>query len=301
MGAALFAPACGLVSGLDALDRSPDAVSLEAGADAPSPGDAAADTKAVDGASDTSTAIDAGTDTGIDAGTTYAAAVLASSPIAYYRLDETSGSIISSAVFGAPHGTFTRGVTLGTLSPITSSPSNRAATFALKDANDSDLSFGNNFAFEGTASFTIEVWVKPGLALSGGQMHVFSKADRIAGGPLTGWSVCIDSASVLGTNVWVERVVGATSILSPKTSIVPGKFTHVVAVYDGSLTIYTNGSAFVGPADARAITATTTSAFAGSADGLSGYGFVGELDELAIYDKALTHAQILAHYMIGKP
>ena len=86
--AVFFAPACALVSGLDGLERA-------------------------------SAATESGGDAGIDTGrpVAYVDLVLADTPIAYYRLDETSGSVVTSDVTGAPNGSFTRGVTPGHREP----------------------------------------------------------------------------------------------------------------------------------------------------------------------------------------
>ena len=120
--------------------------------------------------------------------------------------------------------------------------------------------------------------------------------------PVNGWNVCVETVGGGGTAmVWFERFVNSTGISTPKTPIAVGTFTHVVAVYSGALIIYTNGVRSFPTFDGRALLATTTAAYAGSAEGLSGHGFLGQLDEIAIYNKALTAAQVSAHYAAGKP
>jgi hypothetical protein len=76
-------------------------------------------------------------------------------------------------------------------------------------------------------------------------------------------------------------------------------------VYDGeALLIYVNGASSAPPTTMRsALPTSSDTAFVGSANGglVAKHGYVGFLDELAIYDKALTQADVTAHYQAGKP
>src|SRR5690348_4609169 len=120
----------------------------DAATDAVSTSDAPADAIVSDVSNDVAT------DGSVNA---YTTAVLTDGPIAYYKLEEPSGSTITSTVTGAPSGSFTKGVTLGTARPITASPSNLAASFfEPTTGTDSDLGFANAsaFTFLGNAPFT---------------------------------------------------------------------------------------------------------------------------------------------------
>ena len=252
----------------------------------------------IDASQSDSGAVDASTnDAGTDAGNTYADVILADSPLAYFRLNETSGTTIQSDV-NLYTGSFVRGVALGTPSPIGHDPSNRAATFSMSDGGvvDSDLTLGDNFTFPGQQPFTAEAWIKPTSTQF--PSHVLSKADRSPG--VHGWNICVASGPI----VWIER--GDPNVIHSTTMpITLGVWSHVVGVYDGTqLLIYVNGVSGSSRAMVDAsIGVATTAAFMGSANGgvEEGHGFVGALDEVAIYDKALTTAQVLAHYNAGKP
>jgi hypothetical protein len=72
-------------------------------------------------------------------------------------------------------------------------------------------------------------------------------------------------------------------------------FLHVVATYDGTnVALYVNGQPFATSAISTPLVATGAPLTAGV---LANWGsFTGVLDEIAIYDKALTPARIAAHY-----
>src|SRR4051812_20291297 len=186
---AFGASACSVLIASDDLKKVDCVVDCDASLDRP---DASADAR--DMAAD---ATDASEDTASEdaprldaARSVYATEVFADRPIAYYRLDEESGTAVKSAVLWAPDGTFTRNVTLGVPDAITNDPENRSASLASALGKDSDLSFGNNFAFTGTAPFTVECWLKPST-IDNTARHVFSKADRVNGAPTNGWNLVL--------------------------------------------------------------------------------------------------------------
>ena len=239
-----------------------------------------------------------------DAAMGYAAVVMATGPLAYFRFDEPAGSKTVSSSVGTFSGSFTRGVVLGTPSPIGRDPTNTGATFSTPGSLDSDLSLGQYFTFEGNKPFSIEVWLNPSI-VDASSRHVVAKADRGSQGPLNGWSLVL--GQIPQPVAWFERGffgdggTGAKSFAPIST----GSFAHVVQVYDGSaLLIYVNGVAFAAPTPMTTPNPVSAApAFVGSANGgqSNGHGYVGVLDELAIYDKALNQAQVTAHFQAGKP
>jgi hypothetical protein len=244
-----------------------------------------------------------GADGGFDAGPAYEAIVLADKPIAYFRMNEAAGGLSIASAAGTTTGGFSTGVTLGTPSPVTHEPGNLAATFTRPGMMDSDLALTPGFAFEGNQAFSIEAWVKPST-IDSAPRHIFSHADRVGDYPVRGYNVCL---SVKGANnvVWIERSVDAGLSLSNYEPITPGVWSHVVAIYDGtSLVIVVNGGASAPLAQPGPSTAAqTTAAFIGSANGgaNNNHGYLGDIDELAIYDKVLAPDRIAAHYAAGKP
>jgi hypothetical protein len=86
------------------------------------------------------------------------------------------------------------------------------------------------------------------------------------------------------------------------TTLPTSSYTHVVAVYDSSMMhIYVNGAESPNsPQAASKSIGTLTGVFLMlAADSTDNNAFVGYLDEVAIYDHALTAARIAVHYNVG--
>ena len=75
------------------------------------------------------------------------------------------------------------------------------------------------------------------------------------------------------------------------------EWTMVHAVFDGSRnTLLVNGVEVGGVSDARALAPVAFSPLIGISDPPANYGaFNGVIDELALYDRALTRTEILEH------
>src|SRR5207302_5488150 len=88
-----------------------------------------------------------------DAGAaSYATAVNADHPIAYFQFDETGGTVAHGGAFdGQYEGTFGFGVT-GAM------PGSRAVRF---DGQTTRIPLGDVFRFPGTASYSFELWLRP--------------------------------------------------------------------------------------------------------------------------------------------
>jgi hypothetical protein len=297
--------ACSALVSFDDLSSSPSPDAGDAAtADAALATDGASPGVDAGSAADASGADASGVDASFDAaGAAYEAIVLADNPIAYFRMNEAAGGLSIASAVGTTTGAFSTGVTLGTPSPVTHEPANLAATFTRPGLTDSDLALTPGFTFEGNQPFSIEAWVKPST-IDSAPRHVFSHADRVGDYPVRGYNVCV--ALKTGNNVaWIERSVDAGLALSNFEPIVQGAWSHVVAIYDGTnLVIVVNGAASAplaqpGPSSA----ATMTPAYIGSANGggNNNHGYLGDIDELAIYDKVLPPARIAAHYAAGKP
>jgi hypothetical protein len=90
--------------------------------------------------------------------------------------------------------------------------------------------------------------------------------------------------------------------LSTSAKLVPaGQWAHYVAVFaaDKTITLYVNATPSAPRPVKGPLTLTSAALFiAGSTDG---YFFPGSIDEVAIYDKALSLTQIAAHRAAGGP
>jgi hypothetical protein len=146
------------------------------------------------------------------------------------------------------------------------------------------------FDFIGT-SFTFEAWVQVG-ALTKEWQAIAAKGDdswRVARNALNNWP-----------SFAANGLAGEPAAFTP---IDDGKWHHIVAVVDtATMTKKEYVDGVMNPAVQAFTTTIANSAnplFIGENSQARGRYWNGAIDEVAIYDKALTDAQILAHFQAG--
>jgi hypothetical protein len=172
-------------------------------------------------------------------------------------------------------------VTLGSAGAL-AGDSDSAATF---DGSDDDVTAPDDAGLRLNGSFTIEFWARQ-LSLANGSPGIL---DRGPDWNRNGYSIWADS----GGGLWFERngqLVGAGS-----GSLTPA-FRYFVVTYDGSTVRW-----YVDGMLASTQAATFPTSAGGFAFQLGKADFYGnnELDEVALYDAALSAARIAAHYTAG--
>ncbi|MEA2752489.1 MAG: hypothetical protein QOI41_6632, partial [Myxococcales bacterium] len=97
---------------------------------------------------------------------------------------------------------------------------------------------------------------------------------------------------------YVERYVNDVSASAGTDLPAPGGgFHHVVATYDGAKAFFWVDGAVVGSFDdTRSATTKPGRSFCVGAHDPSYGALYGDVDDAAVYEKALTPARILAHY-----
>jgi hypothetical protein len=291
--AAFAVTACTLLTSLDGLSDSADGGGDDAGRDAL--------VTLPDGAvvsKDDAAAIDGGDAAKVDAAPSpsdlYAAAVLADKPLGYWRLEETSGSVAKDET-GRNDGKYVNAPVLGEPGIAGS----RAMKLPAQLSAYMTVATGN-FRFPGTTPYTVELWVKPG---------VFRNYEWIATTELWdparhGWSVLVDQAGILRYEVWTTDGDGGSNqvrgLAVSATPITAGTFRHVVLAYTGSTAVgYVDGINTTN-FDTTGAGQDTGTLFFGCLSNVSGCLDDWVIDELAIYDFALTGARAKAHYDLGK-
>jgi hypothetical protein len=228
--------------------------------------------------------------TGRACASAYSDLVLSHGPIAYWRLGESSGTTAADAM-GAHNGTYQNNVALGTEGAIVSD-ANTAATFG--GANNDRVQV-SGFAVSG-GQITILAWFRPD---GFGNDSLVSKATG-AGTSAHHWMLGINGNNQLRSRI---KINGTTRQLTPNVGTMTAGVWYLAAVtFDGStMRVYLNGQ----QVDSRSWSGSVSND-SGVAVGLgnqpSGAGnraFDGTLDEVAVYDKALTAAQVLALYDAG--
>jgi hypothetical protein len=223
----------------------------------------------------------------------YELLILSDAPLAYWRLGETTGTTVhDSSAVGTFTGTYTNTPTLGQAGIPGAAPNLAAKFDSLSQplANQQQAAtFGDVLQLAGTKA-TIEFWV----AIVG---SVVGFAPYVARGDTT-WRV----STAVASNKQVQFTFGSGQVTSSTVAnLADGNYHHVVCTYDQAhLTIYVD-SVQVGQ------TAWSTNLPTSSGKNV-GIGYNSDaqtryiqaiMDEVAVYDTALSAARVLAHYNAG--
>ncbi|MFO0741841.1 MAG: LamG domain-containing protein [Labilithrix sp.] len=250
---------------------------------------------AADAGAGTGALVDAGRDGEVDAADgseadapgTYRDVVLADRPIGYWRLGDTDalGPVIDET--GNVAGAFAGAIELGRPGI---QPDNPAMGF---DGKVSEITIpGARYDFGGNAPFTIEAWIRPTVVDPIYRRIVTNEV----GGVRQGWLFWVVDQESGGIGIERYRDNDGDTVT---TALAPalGVWSHVVATYDGAiLSIWLDGSLRSSAPSERSIAGQSRLRIGGLASGR----FSGDLDEVAIYDRALTAPRIAAHHDAGK-
>jgi len=223
------------------------------------------------------------TATGFTHGAEYRKQVLADEPLAYWRLGETSGTSAADATGSGNSGTYTGGVTLGALGAL-AGDSDTASSF---DGVNDQVTVPHNAALNLNGSFSIEFWAKqtsftnsfPGIINKGTSANA------------NGYLIFANSTGTLGfkrNNVTVSTTAGALTT----------SYKHFVVIHDGTYVVWYVNGVFN---NYGVVTYPANNTTAGLSLGLGDAGQYAHdvLDELAIYQTALSDTRITAHYGAG--
>ena len=211
----------------------------------------------------------------------YAPAVLADAPLAYWRLDGTSGASDSA---GLNPGALVGGVLTG--QPGALADANLAMRF---DGSTGYVQAANPAALL-TGDLTIELWLNVSLAtrqtlISKDYLHEFELTLETTGllnfyqGNGTTYQGVVSAAGAVTANTWQHVVVTRTAATN-------------------TIRFYVNGIAKGSGLYSVAPTASAKGVSIGRSGG--GYQYVnGRLDEVALYPLPLTPAQVAAHYALA--
>ncbi|MFI7603241.1 LamG-like jellyroll fold domain-containing protein [Actinoplanes sp. NPDC049681] len=215
-------------------------------------------------------------------GTTYATAVLADAPIAYYRLGEAAG--VGSGADSAKGNTLTYGS--GTRG-VAGAVAGDADTAAQGDGGCC-IGFSQTVAPRNNSSRTVEAWVKP----TDGYLR------WIAGWGRSG----VDEAFNVGLGD--SRIVVsayADDLTFPiGRSLVDGAWHHVAVVAGATVaTVYIDGVSLGTRTFAGELATVTSGGLRIGAAHDGSTPFYGGLDEVAVYPLGLSATQISAHFAAG--
>jgi len=206
--------------------------------------------------------------------------------VSYYKFDEGSGTTVYDSTTNQNNGTFGTG---------TSAP-----TWTNNSKFNKALSFNGSSNYLSTPripnitsnQITISAWINPN-SISGTQE--ISNQGQWDGGPWTGWRFQLNSGHIsfkLGDGTSTPYTYSAGSIST-------NNWQQVVGVWDGSyIYIYINGKEAGKSAKSFTYSGNNSTHWIGKYPG-TGYFFNGLIDEVKIYNTALTPDEIKQDYNAG--
>ncbi|WP_256793605.1 PKD domain-containing protein [Terrabacter sp. Ter38] len=214
----------------------------------------------------------------------YGAAVTASHPSSYWRLDEASGTLASDASGANETGTY-----VGTL---TRSQAGAVGSGTAVLANGSNGFVASALNSVGPPAYSAEVWFKTTTTKGGKLIGYGDKA--------TGASAVIDrNLTMVNSGALRFSTNNNTAVLDSPATYRDGQWHHAVIAQDAAgMALYVDG------ARVASNTASATTSFVGywrfggdlTWGGSTSSYFGGTLDEAAVYPSALSIADVRAHY-----
>ncbi len=219
----------------------------------------------------------------------YRTVVMADAPKAYWRFNEGAGTVAND--IAGSHTATLNAVGYGRPGAIT---------------NDSDTAFNFNGATSfvevpfsadlNPPTFTVEFWGKPSSTTARQVVKsITTSGDFIVGG--------YEFNACWAGQTWSFGIIGGGWQRVCSRRLVPNEWTHVVGTYDGNkVCLYVNGVLTSSlPCTNYVPNWTSATRFGVSTNAADSFwAFLGDLDEIAIYDHALPEDRVTVHYGCGK-
>ena len=197
--------------------------------------------------------------------------------VAAYAFDEATGSTLSDASGNGNTGTISGATWTSGRYSYGLAFNGSSARVNVQDAPSLDL----------TSAMTLEAWVKPTTVTSSWRDVIYKGNDNyylMATSSPGGTARPVGGATIAGVH---QEAFGTVAITA-------NTFTHLATTYDGSaVRLFVNGTQVASKAATGSI-ATSTNQLQIGGDSIYGQYFAGTIDEVRIYNTALTQAQIQA-------
>ena len=228
----------------------------------------------------------------------YAAVILADAPVEYLRLGEPAyqpvANLGSVGESGTAKALFAPDTIAGPKSPTFAGfgADNAALSFTSTNAY---VSLGDSEAFNVSGQITLEAWIQP-ASTQGTTAQILAHGINFAADAAVSLAITDSGASYSVSSTDANGVHGVTFPI-PAGDLGTTTWIHLAGTYDGSKwTLYRNGVAVASAASTvGAVTVDAQWAIGHNGEG-GGDVFAGGIDEVALFGKALTAAQIKAHY-----
>jgi hypothetical protein len=221
----------------------------------------------------------------------YAQVILADHPIAYWRLDETSGNIAYDSSGHGHDATLVGGVTLGVPGALVGTPNTAVAL----DGTSGFIRVGDTLRFPGTVPFAIECWVRP-IALDTTSRGLVTK-ETTSGPGAQGYSLSLTSTAI----AFARELDGTSDLLGRPLVLTSGSYYYLYAAYDGQTMLLIQNTSYLGnvPTASRELLDIADVLVLGARMGGQSGLFWGSIDEVAIYPGRLADSQPAIHYYAG--
>ena len=215
--------------------------------------------------------------------------ILADQPAGYWRLNETSGTTALDYSGNNQNGAFIGGATLN-------------QTGALSGAGDSDTSplFDGSTGYVqvpysaslNPSKFSVELWVNVTGGAGTNRSPITSRDN------LLGYIIYANTSNVW--QFWIGN--GSAWVITGNTPVSLNTWTHLSMTYDGTtLRAYVNGVLSQSTTGSLSLnTSRPLRIAAGVTESTPSLYFPGKVDEVAIYNYALSPTQVANHYNSGK-
>jgi len=215
----------------------------------------------------------------------YRDAVLADAPLAYWRLGESSGTAAADASGNGRAGTYVNTPTLG--SPgLLSSDTNTSVTF---DGVEEHVSIGDAPVWNLTGDLTIEALIN----VTGGHNYrtIAAKHRRSDDTSTFEFRIYADT----GKLQFVQKTTSGTYMTIASSAVLAtGTSYHVAVTKEGAtVRLYIDGVLDKTATFSSAVASNASPVRIGMRDGQKAFG--GRIDEVAIYDRALSGSRIGVH------
>jgi hypothetical protein len=231
----------------------------------------------------------------------YPEVVLADKPMAYWRLDEASGTTAYDRI-GGNNGRYIQ-VVLGRPGYNPLDPDTAGGFGSLSPGNCYVANIPIDFATAGNAVFSVEAWVNG--AAQTGDNGIISKGTG-GGGEQFNLDTGSDGGAPTHAFRFFVRDAGGNPHHANGTIAPNGRWHHLVGVCDevhGFLNLCVDGVTNASGAVSGGILGSTNTVAIGARQSGTSFPhdlqFVGTIDEVAIYNYALSPVQVQAHYSIG--
>ena len=221
------------------------------------------------------------------------------SPVHWWRMgdnDEGTGTTITDQGSGGNDGTLTNGPTFSTSVPYVLPSITNTNSVSFDGTNDY-IDLGTSSTLNPTSSLTLSTWIYINGSGTGSLPTIYSSS-KTSNGISGGIALAYTSNKIrfyldtTGSSGWVFAESNST--------MSTGQWYHLVGTWDGStVTLYIDGTAQSTTASASTIGYNT--GFPATIGRYSTNYFQGLVDEVALFDSALSSSNITAIYNSGVP